>query len=339
MNIQKKPIRRELRDAARLTRPDQWTILTLHFMIPVMMNAPAAQGGGCWLNPASGSVLLTGWFLWVVMLNGGTLAFNSAHDRDTGPVAYLADPPPPPPWLKMAAALFMSLGIPLAWLVVGSAMGLVVALCVGLSLLYSAPPVRLKSRPGFDLLVNMLGYGAGSTMAGFLVSRAAYFGNPGACAAGGWRTVSWPGLQGSWQSQMELATTGGGLGMVIGFGLLFGSLYPLTQMYQIRADRERGDRTLATALGPRPALILSLILAFGAAMAMGLGLLERGGFGWALALPGASLVAWFLHILLWLREEPRRDDARREKGMYRALTLWAVVDGTLLAAWYLAGRL
>jgi len=329
---------REIRDAARLMRPDQWTILTLHFLVPLMMMAPGAQGGGCWLNPASAGVLLAGWLSWVVLLNGGTLAFNSAFDRDTGPVAYLPDPPPPPAWLAAAAGSLMVLGVLLSYLVIGRAMALLVGICLGLSVLYSAPPARLKSRPGLDLMVNMLGYGAGSTLAGFLTARAAYFGSPAACAAGGWKTVSWPGLQGPLSEQLQGVLAGGGGGVVLGFGLLFGSIYPLTQLYQMNADLERGDRTLVTALGPRLSLLLSLALAVGATGAFLHGLVTRGA-GWALLLPLLVMGLWLGHLVHWLRREPGRDAGDREKGMYRALNLWAAVDGALLAAWYLAGRL
>ncbi|PID81879.1 hypothetical protein CSB20_00725 [bacterium DOLZORAL124_64_63] len=328
---------KELRAAGRLMRPDQWTILTLHFLVPLMMMAPGAQGGGCWLNPAGAAALLTGWLCWVVLLNGGTLAFNSAFDRDSGPVAYLPDPPQPPPWLAGAALGLMGLGVLLAFLVVGQAMALLVGSCVVLSVLYSAPPARLKARPGLDLLVNILGYGAGSTLAGFLTARAAYFGSPGVCAAGGWKTVAWPGLQGPLGEQFTGVLAGGGSGVVVGFGLLFGSLYPLTQLYQMNADRERGDRTLVTALGPRLSLLLAVALAVGAAGAFLQGLVARGA-GWELWLPLLALGMWIVHLGRWLHREPERDDAYREKGMYRALNLWAVVDGAVLAAWYLAGR-
>lgn len=328
----------QVRDAGRLMRPDQWTIITLHFLVPVMMLAPAAQGGGCWLNPASLAVLLGGWTSWVVLLNGGTLAFNSAWDQDRGPIAYLPDPPPPPPWLKMAAAGWMLLSIPLAMVTVGAALGGLLAACVLLSLLYSAPPARLKTRPGLDLLVNMLGYGAGTTLAGLLTARAAYFGHPGACAAGGWKTVSWPGLQGALGLQFTETLAGGGLAVVVGFGLLFGSLYPLTQLYQMDADRRRGDRTLVTALGARRSLALACLLALGAAVAFWFGLQARAA-GWATGLPMLALGAWLGHLGQWWRREPGLTDRAREKGMYRALTLWAVVDGALLAAWFLAGRL
>ena len=47
--------------------------------------------------PASGSApALLGLVLWVVCLNGGTLALNSAFDRDEGDIAYLRRPPLPP---------------------------------------------------------------------------------------------------------------------------------------------------------------------------------------------------------------------------------------------------
>ena len=329
--------RKELHNAIRLMRPDQWTILTLHFLVPLMMMAPGAQGGGCWLNPASGAVLLMGWFCWVVALNGSTLAFNSAFDRDTGPVAYLPDPPPPPPWLAGGALGLMVLGVALSWLIIGLSMALLMAVCVGLSVLYSAPPARLKSRPGLDLAVNALGYGAGSTVAGFLTARAAYFGSPGACAAGGWKTVAWPGLQGPLAEQFQGVLAGGGEGVVLGFGLLFGSLYPLTQLYQMDADLERGDRTLVTALGPRLSLLLAVALAVGATGAFLHGLVTRGA-GLALLLPLLAMGSWMAHLLRWMAQEPERKTEEREKGMYRALNLWAAVDGAVLAAWYLSGR-
>jgi hypothetical protein len=38
-----------------------------------------------------------------------------------------------------------------------------------------------------------------------------------------------------------------GLLLVVGFAPLFGSFYPLTQIYQIETDIKRGDITLAAA--------------------------------------------------------------------------------------------
>ncbi len=80
------------------------------------------------------------------MLNGGTLAFNSAYDRDTGPVAYLRNPPPPPAWLAAFGLAAMIGGALLGGLSSGSASALIALVCVLLSVLYSHPAVR--SRPG-----------------------------------------------------------------------------------------------------------------------------------------------------------------------------------------------
>ncbi len=325
---------REIRSAWRLTRPDQWTILTFQFLVPVMLLAPAARGGGCWFNPASGLVLLSAWMAWVVFLNGGTLAFNSAYDRDTGPVAYLANPPQPPSWLAAASLLFMLLGTALTWWTVGAAFTLGMGICVLLSVLYSHPRFRWKARPGLDLLVNMLGYGAGTTLAGLLAARAAYFGADNACAAGGWRFVSWPGLTGTIGEQFGSVLAGGPGWIVLGFGLLFGSFYPLTQLYQMDEDRQRGDKTLCTALGPRLSLILAVVLGLLASGALVSGLLQREA-GWSMSLPIFGLILWLAHLADWLRREPGLSVAGREKGMYRALTLWALVDITLVLGWYL----
>ena len=54
----------------------------------------AGAADGRRLGPA-----LLGLALWVVCLNGGTLALNSAFDRDEGDIAYLRRPPPPPRYL------------------------------------------------------------------------------------------------------------------------------------------------------------------------------------------------------------------------------------------------
>jgi 4-hydroxybenzoate polyprenyltransferase len=271
----------------------------------------------------------------VVLLNGGTLAFNSAYDRDTGPVAYLPNPPQPPSWLAAASFGFMVCGAVLAWYVVGAAFAAVVGICILLSVLYSHPLVRLKAKPGLDLLVNMLGYGAGTTLAGLLAGQAAYFGASGnACAAGGWRFVPWPGLQGGIGQQFSTTLDGGAGWLVLGFGLLFGSLYPLTQIYQIDEDRRRSDRTLCTALGVRWSLGLSMGLAVLAGVVMALGLWERGT-GWAFVFPAAGLAAWLGHLLMWAKSEPGLACEVQEKKMYRALTLWAVMDACLVAGWYL----
>jgi hypothetical protein len=279
-----------LRAGLRLTRPRQWPILSAQLALGVILAVPAAGA-----SVPDVPILLAAWLAWVPLLNGGTLAFNSAYDRDTGPVAYLRHPPPPPRGLAGWALGAMLAGAALGAIVVGSGFGLVVLACVVLSVLYSHPRTRWKSRPGLDLLVNMAGYGAGTTLAGLAAGRAA-------------------GLVGA----------GGGGWFVAGFALLFGSLYPLTQIYQYAEDRARGDRTLATALGVRPSLALALALGLAAAVSLGAGT-DGASPAWRTAL-AATLLVWTVHLAFWWLRAPAWTARDHERGMYRALVMWVLVD-------------
>jgi len=299
--------RQEILRALQLTRPRQWPILTAQFVVGLMIGLAPAPGAAIpWTDLAFGTVGAA-WLCWVVLLNGGTLAFNSAFDRDTGPVAYLACPPEPPRWLAVASGAAMATGAALGWMLVGPGFGLVISGCVILSLLYSHPRVRLKSRPGLDLATNMIGYGAGTTAAGILAGRA---------AAG---VVDGPvlGQGGSW--------------LVLGFGLLFGSFYPPTQLYQADADRVRGDRTLVTALGTTRSLTLALILGCAATAAFTSGLAAADRSSGPIFLVTMGL--WLLHLAVWLARGNRMTAAEEERGMYRGLVVWAAVDAALVFSW------
>jgi len=288
--------------ALRLTRPAQWPILTAQLTVGMLLAAPVlGSDWSAWSAQLSWLRLGTAWLAWVVLLNGGTLAFNSAYDKDTGPVAYLACPPPPPAWLARAALGAMMLGSGLGLALVAPQFGLVVGCCTVLSVLYSHPATRWKSRPGLDLVVNVVGYGAGTTLAGLSAVR------------GGWPTES-----GWW--------------FAVGFGLLFGSFYPLTQIYQTRADRQRGDRTLTTALGIRPSLVVALGLGLAASAALLQGCHAEGRLGWPGVLVGV-MVLWCGHLVWWLAQAGHWTDQDHERGMYRALGLWATVDIALAVVW------
>ncbi len=288
------------RGALALTRPRQWPILTAQLLVGVLLAQPDRAGLAALLQGGALAVLGAAWVAWVVLLNGGTLAYNSAWDRDTGPVAYLRRPPQPPPGLAHAAFAAMLAGALLGGLAVGPRFGAVTAACVMLSVLYSHPDPRLKARPGLDLLVNMVGYGAATTLAGLVAGRVA--------------TGVEPGPHGAW--------------LVGGFGLLFGSFYPLTQIYQTAADRARGDRTLVTALGVRPALVLALVLGAAAGAAL-VRTVPADRPTWPVA---AACGLWLLHLAWWLARAEHRDDRAHERGMYTALVLWAVVDAALVLA-------
>jgi 4-hydroxybenzoate polyprenyltransferase len=305
-------------DLLLFLRPRQWPILSLQLAVGVLA-APAMAGtlvrwfaGATGESGVDGLRLFGAWFAWVVALNGGTLAFNSAYDRDGEDIAYLQAPPPPPRGLASGSLGLMIAGTVAAY-AVHPWLGWLNAACVLLSVLYSHPAVRLKSRPGADLLVNMIGYGGGTTLAGLLVGQAA-------CGAD---TVV-PDSAGWW--------------LVAGFALLFGSLYPSTQLYQLAEDRRRGDRTLTVALGETGSLALALALGVAAGAAFLIATRSwHGGWRPLGSLPVAiALLLWCGHLVGWLARAGRLSPRAQERGMYRALVLWAVLDVAILLSRFTA---
>lgn len=290
-----------LRDFLRLTRPRQWPILSAQLAVGVLA-APAAAAlvrEGGWPDPG---VLLRAWLAWVVGLNGGTLAYNSAWDRDETPVAYLADPPQPPRGTAAASLALMLAAVPVGWSV-APLFGTAVAACAALSVAYSHPRWRWKGVPGLDLAVNVAGYGFGTTVAG-LAAGAAAAGAPTTPDAGGW-----------W--------------LAAGFGLLFGSFYPMTQIYQRDEDRARGDRTLALRLGTARSLELSLILGAAAALC-----LRRWAdlAGAAPAAPLAALGLWLAGTAAWRLAAAGLTRRGHARAMDAALVAWALVDVAVILA-------
>ena len=100
------------------------------------------------------------------VFNGGTLALNSAFDRDEGDIAYLRNPPPPPERLALFSLGLMVVG-QLAALALPPLFGALYGLCFALSVLYSVPPFRLKAVAGVDWLINMIGFGTLTPLAGW----------------------------------------------------------------------------------------------------------------------------------------------------------------------------
>lgn len=293
-------------------RPMEWPIMSAHFLLGALL----ARGLALPWGPT-----LAGWFIFVVLTNGGTLAINSAFDQDEGDIGYLQQPPPPPPHLFRVSALLLGLSLLLGFLL---PFGFAVpnALCVGLAWLYSVPPARLKARAGWDLLVNMAGFGALTPMAGW-------------------------GLTGTFFTSPFLLVAGG-------FGLLFGALYPTTQIYQMDEDRARGDRTLVIRLGTPLSLTLALLLALGAHALFAQAALQhhevlepvshlvvRDGIqvlravwqpvgGPSPAWLFLSLAAWLGVLVPWLLRWRTLSLRRQKAGMYWTLAAWAVTDVVVL---------
>jgi len=282
-------------------RPAEWPIMAAHtalgYLLAVGLRGAAS---GARLGPA-----LVGLVLWVVCLNGGTLALNSAFDRDEGDIAYLRRPPVPPRHLAGFSVALMAAGQILAFRL-PAPYPMIYAVCFVLSLAYSVPPLRLKSVAGADWIVNMWGFGTLTPYAG-------------------WAATGVP---------LDAAR---GL-VLLAFCSLFAALYPLTQLYQLEEDMRRGDRTLACVLGVRRSLsaavgAAAIAFALFAAAGVRAGWRAGGADRWRWAGLALALAAWAAVLLPWRRRFTGMAPADHERGMYRALGAWAVTDAVVALAW------
>jgi len=235
---------------------------------------------------------------WAILGNGGTLAINSVFDKDEGDIGYLDDPPLIPRYLLHFSLAFLVLGLLVAS-TLGNRFLLAYVISMVLSLAYSVPPLRAKAKAGFDVLINSIGYGALTIYAG-------------------WAAMDQP---------LEPPI----INVVLGFFFLFAGFYPLTQIYQMGEDRERGDTTLALLLGKRNALIFTIITV-GIAFTFFIG--EVFARYWSLRSAGIflSLFLWGLVVLHWLKRYRDVDTNYEQRGFYRALWVWAITDLSIVFA-------
>jgi 4-hydroxybenzoate polyprenyltransferase len=244
---------------------------------------------GAWLPQALAALAL-----WVICLNGGTLALNSVFDKDEGDIGYLNAPPPLPRYLLgfsvalLLAGQLLSMALPAAFRVD-------FGICVVLSVLYSVPPFRLKAVAGVDWLINMWGFGTLTPFA-------------------------------TWAATGRALDVGHTL-VLLGFCPLFAGLYPLTQLYQLDEDRRRGDRTLALLLGLKTSLAVSIACTLLAFVLFGWAAVVLQLRAWLLAVP---LAGWLVVLGPWYRRRDSLTAGDHQGGMYRALTAWAVTDVAVL---------
>ena len=271
-------------------RPAEWPIMAGHTLVGYVL-AVGFSGvvRGAWLWQTLGGLAI-----WVIFLNGGTLAINSVFDKDEGDIGYLNAPPPLPRHLLAFSVALLAGGQLLAF-ALPPAFQVAYAVCFLLSILYSVPPFRFKAVAGVDWVINMWGFG---TLTPFAA----------------WAATGRP-------------LDGGHALVLLGFCPLFAGLYPLTQLYQMEEDRRRGDRTLALLLGLRASLgiaIASTALAF-ALFAWAAAVLRVRA--WLLGVP---LAAWLAVLVPWYRRREVLIPADHQRGMYRALAAWAVTDLVVL---------
>jgi 4-hydroxybenzoate polyprenyltransferase len=267
-------------------RPRAWFIVTAHMSVGFIL----ANG----LNLAGDH--LRRWVLaalaWGVLGNGGTLAINSAFDRDEGDIGYLDVPPQVPRYLAPFALAWMALGIPIA-LALGHRFSIVYGICLVMSLLYSVPPFRFKARAGLDVLINSVGFGGLTIYAGW------------AAAA---RPLVAPIVN-----------------VVAAFVCFFVGFYPLTQIYQMAEDAQRGDYTLALALGKRDALRMG-ILGVGLGFAfLALEVMQRYRAARSAGLI-LALLCWTAVLIPWYLRHQRAGVTYEQRGFYNALYAWALTD-------------
>ena len=279
-------------------RPREWPIMIAHTSIGFIIAIGLRQTlAGIQLGAYVAAMVA-----WVGCLNAGTLALNSAFDHDEGDIGYLDAPPPPPRHLAAVSLALMAVGQIIAFaLPVGFAVAY--AICFAMSIAYSVPPVRLKAVAGADWVINIVGVGVLTPFAGWAASGA--------------------------------PVRPDGVWIMIGFGALFGALYPLTQIYQFDQDTSRGDRTLARMLGVGPSLWASALLAVAAFLAFWRALWLAGPTTSSKLALSVAAAGWALVLGFWLFRYRHMSEEEHKRGMYRALAVWALTDGAVVMAFAL----
>jgi 4-hydroxybenzoate polyprenyltransferase len=278
------------------TRPAEWPVVAAHLAVGTVLGwsrGPALHGAAT-VIPA-----LLGMVLWVICLNGGTLAVNSAFDRDEGDVAYLRDPPPAPRHLFAFGSALMVFGLGAAAALPASYWR-AYALATVMSLAYSVPPLRLKAVAGLDWFINMWGFGTLTIFAGWAATGAA---------------IDYVGLM-----------------VLVAFCPLFAALYPLTQLYQLDEDRRKGDVTLAAALGARSSLALSIAAAGVAFLILVLAARRPEVRPGAVVPIAVAALGWLVVLVPWYRRVETLTPPAHQRRMYAALAAWAVTDVAVLWA-------
>lgn len=201
-----------------------------------------------------------------IFVNGGMNAFNTYWDRDEGPIGGLEQPPPVDETVLVISLIFKAIALVGAfWISAGFGLTVVVALL--LSVTYSHPRWRWKENPWIAAAIVFLGQGFVGTLWGWMAARGA------------------PSLV-EVAAQLDALTVIGLLGAA--FWAI--SFYPLTGVYQIEEDSQRGIRTVAVCLGVENSFRVAIGVGIFGALGTGAVLWSREAYG-ALAI-GALYLLW-----------------------------------------------
>jgi 4-hydroxybenzoate polyprenyltransferase len=173
------------------------------------------------------SNLIFGAIIVFVFISGGAVAYNSYYDKDEGPVNFIKNPPKPTKSLLVLSIIFKASGIILA-LLINFKFFTVCVVCVFMSVLYSHPKFRFKTKHGFDLVINGVGYGSLNILGGWL------------CAT----------------SEINFKII---FLSIIAF-FLVSTGHPLTQLFQYDDDKKKDGKTFVVIFGQKKSLLISLFL-------------------------------------------------------------------------------
>lgn len=203
------------------------------------------------------------WLSWLVG-HAGAMWLNAELDRDHGPVL-LGRAVPVPRGTALAGygalALSVAIALPLGLVPAGCA-----AACAVLAVLYSHPRAALKGGAVGGPLINGVGYGALSPIAGWAVAD----------------------VVPTWRAGLTLAII---VSMILG-------AYFAAQAFQRDEDARRGYRTLVVTHGPRWTLTMARACLL-AGMLTALGLTALGAYPRALLVAAPLLWLADRHLAKW----------------------------------------
>jgi 4-hydroxybenzoate polyprenyltransferase len=209
--------------------PIKNTIKLLRFPFSLFL-LPISLFSFFYIQPEINYQLILVLIIWHILVFPSSNGYNSFHDQDNGPIGGLASPPKPTKLLAHVADLMDATAIFLA-LFIPHYFAIFVVVYIAASRLYSNRAIRLKKFPIIGFLVVFIFQGAWIFCANiFALSSIALFSN---------HSVVFSAIASSF---------------------FIGTIYPLTQIYQHKADREDGVKTLSILLGSKATFVFSALM-------------------------------------------------------------------------------
>lgn len=230
-------------------------------------------------------------FVWHFLVYPSSNGYNSYHDRDTGPIGALANPPLPPKLLLHTCNVFDLLAVLISFCV-NIYFPLFVGVYIIASRLYSYRPLRLKKFPITGFLIVFIFQGAWIFVGNILA-----LGHP------------------------VLLFNDSVLISALACSFFVGTIYPITQVYQHKQDKEDGVMTLSMKLGIRGTFIFSGVMFLFATVLMYFSFRNQPGvfflFNMIMLLSAVYFIGWAVFSFI----NPARVNFRNAMGMVLLATL------------------